>query len=205
MFPFTWGYLLSITCRTLTCFLRKIFSVFDHMTQEYDYNFFESLKSLYEGLWSPVIFEEPKFSDLHKDFEKILIVFSLFITVKKTNIFTISLKYINKIFKKIFYFWRPFEISDDLCEDLNIFKLEKIQENMQKYTKKSLWCMFHLYFSSWKKIHVNLSLLTNVCKSTTSRINTQQLYSYKNMIQAWLKSHCIVLNLYSICIFLAQK
>ena len=202
MFPFTWGYLLSITCRTWTCFSRKIFSVFDHITQEYDFNFFESLKSLYEGLWSPVIFEEPKFS---KTFIKILIVFSLFITVKKTNIFTISLKYLNKIFKNIFLLLKTFR---DLWRSLwrsKYFQTWENKENMQKYTKKPLQCMFQLYFWSWKKILVNVSSLTDVCKSTTSRINTQQLYSYKNMIQAWLKSHCIVLNLYSICIFLAEK
>ena len=117
-------------------------------------------------------------------------VFSLFISVKKITIFT-------KIFKKIFYSWRPFKISEDLEHILNISNLGKMQENMLKYTKKSLYCMFHLYFSNWRKMCVNLRSLVYVSRQVKKLTRN----NYKNMIQAWLRSYCIVLHLCSFVSF----
>ena len=109
-----------------------------------------SLKSLYEDLWSPLIFKESKFLKIFiKILKRFLKVFGLFISVKKVNVFTISLKFFTKIFKNIFYFWRPFKISEDFEHLLNISNLRKRQEDMLKYTKKLLYYMFYLYFSGW--------------------------------------------------------
>ena len=127
----------------------------------------KSLKSLHEDLWSPLIFKDPKFT---KNFIRGLKIVCF--SKKKENIFTISLRYFTKISKKIFYFWRPFRISEDLWISSKYFQPCENAENMLKYTKKSLYCMFHLYFFILKKMHANSSSITNVCKFTTSKTNT---------------------------------
>ena len=82
-----------------------------------------SLKSLYEDLWSPLIFKESKFLKIFiKILKRFLKVFGLFISVKKVNVFTISLKFFTKIFKNIFYFWRLFKISEDLWASSKYFQ-----------------------------------------------------------------------------------
>ena len=58
---------------------------------------------------------------------------------------------------------------------------------------KLLYCMFHLFFRL-KKMHV-------------ASLQDQKIIhnNYNNMIQVSLRSHCIVLHLCSICIFLAES
>ena len=103
----------------------------------------KSLKSFYEDLWSPLIFKQPKFSKISAKISKsFLKVFSLFISVEK-----ISSQYLWNILErssKIYFIYDELSSSLKFLEHLlNIFNLGEMQKNMLKYTKKSLYCMFH--------------------------------------------------------------
>ena len=142
MFPFTCDHLHSITYRTLMCFSwGRYFLPLIICLKNMVLISSKSLKSYYKDLRSPLIFIEPKFSKIFiKILKRFLKVFGLFISVKK---------YLTKIFKKIFYFWRPFKISEDLWTSSKYFQPWENEKNMLKYTKMLLHCMFHLYFSGW--------------------------------------------------------
>ena len=112
-----------------------------------------SLKSLYEDLWSPLMFKGPKFSKIFiKILKKFVKVFSLFMSVKKI----ISLQYLwDEIFykdlQKDLLLLKTFQ---DHWRSLDILKYFKPCENAREYPEiyqEVIYCMFCLYSLGWKK------------------------------------------------------
>ena len=99
----------------------------------------KSLKSLYEDLWGPLIFNDPKFLEIFiKILKRFLKAFGLFISVKK-----LSLQYLWNIFKNLQKGLLLLKTFQNLGRSLNIYilnisNLGRIRENVLIYTKKLL-------------------------------------------------------------------
>ena len=75
-----------------------------------------------------------------------------------------------------------------------------MKKNIPRYTKKLVLLHVPFLFLRFNKMHVNLSSLTNTCKSARSKVNTQQLEEhdpgiirkslYALFLPFWLKNKC---------------
>ena len=115
--PFTCGYLLPITLAPWCFFEEYIFHLWSYDSR-ISFNFLKIFKkSVYEDLWSPLIFKEFKFSRIIKKIlKRLLRLSSLFISVKNKYLYNRIWDYAD-IYYEVVILYVPFvfQVEKNAC------------------------------------------------------------------------------------------